>query len=318
MNRFILNAILLLSTVMFCAGCDKENDLKSSVIEGLTIDNYPKVDGSTSTAPLNKIIACKLLGVKYKWVKEYSNLQGVQPKLNKKNSAKINDQIKSSQTHQSFLNLINREADLILSARKMSPDEKAYAEAAGVSLIETPIALDAFVFIVHPDNSIKSLTTKQVQNIYTGETKNWKEVGGSDAEIMPYVRNANSGSQELMESLVMKDLDISQFPESPYELMAFSMTGAFERVQGDKNSICYTVYYYKENIITETSVKGIAIDGVYPDKETISNRSYPYTAEVYAVIRSDLDKSSMAYKIYDWLPTKSGKDVISESGYVPY
>ena len=315
----VFNAVLILSAGLICTSCDNdEKEIKSSIIEGLTIDNYPKVDGSTSTGPLNTIIACKLLNVKYKWVQDFNNIQKVKPNLSKKNSDKIQEQIKSSQTHQSFINLINGDAELILSARKLSSDEKAHAEAAGVSLIETPIALDAFVFIVHPVNSIKSLTTKQVQNIYTRKITNWKEVGGNDAEIKPYVRNANSGSQELMETLVMKDLDISQLPESPYELMAFSMTGAFEVVDRDKNSICYTVFYYKEQIITETPVKSIAIDGIYPDKKTISNKSYPYVAEVYAVIRSDLDKSSMAYKIYDWLQTSTGKEVINESGYVAY
>ncbi len=318
MKKPILSIVLVWSILWVCTSCDKETHLQSTIIEGLTLNNYPKIDGSTSTAPLNRIIACKLLGINYTWVNHYSNLKEVQPKLNQTNSAKFNEQIKSSQTHQSIIHLIDKETDLILSARTMSPDEKAYADAAGVTLIEIPIALDAFVFIVNPENEIKSLTTQQVQDIYTGKLTNWKEVGGRDAEINAYVRNANSGSQELMETLVMKDLDISQFPESPFELMAFSMTGAFEVVDGNKDAICYTVYYYKEHIITYTPVRSIAIDGVTPNKTSIANKSYPYVAEVYAVIRSDLDRSSMAYQIYSWLQTAAGKQTIQKSGYIPY
>ena len=317
MNRFVLNVVLALSIIMIYTSCNKQ-DIKPSIIEGLTIDNYPKVDGSTSTAPLNTIIASKLLGAKYKWVKGYNNTQSVELNLKKENSEKIKERVKSSQTHQSFVNLINKEADLILSARKLSEDEKAIADAAGVSLIETPIALDAFVFIIHPKNPIKTLTHKQIQDIYTGKITNWEEVGGSYATIKPYVRNANSGSQELMEALVMKDLGIKEFPVSLSELLAQSMTGAFEVVNNSPFSICYTVYYYKEHIITETPLKSISVNGIFPDKESISNKSYPYVAEVYAVIRDDLDKSSMAHKVYEWLQTKEGKQVISESGYVPY
>ncbi|MCC8187743.1 MAG: substrate-binding domain-containing protein [Bacteroides sp.] len=318
MKKSILSVVLVWAILWTYTSCDKEEHVRSKIIEGLTLDNYPKIDGSTSTAPLNLIIACKLLDIDYQWVNPYSNLKEVEPKLNKKNAAKLKEQIRSSQTHPSIIHLIDKETDLILSARTMSPDEKAHAEAAGVSLIETPIALDAFVFIIHPDNEIESLTTKQVQDIYTGQLTNWKEVGGSDSEIHAYVRNANSGSQELTESLVMKDLDITDLPESPYELMAFTMTGAFEVVDGDRDAICYTVYYYKEHIITTTPVKSIAMDGVYADKQTIANKSYPFVAEVYAVIRSDLDKSSMAYQIYNWLQTTAGKQTISESGYIPY
>lgn len=59
-------------------------------------------------------------------------------------------------------------------------------------------------------------------------------------------------------------------------------------------------------------MKHIRVDGVYPDR----NKSYQYTTEVYAVIREDAGSSSMAYKLYDWLLTESGQQVVNESGYV--
>jgi phosphate transport system substrate-binding protein len=319
-NRFVLITAFILSAIAACtSSCNIVKDnIGPPLIQGLTLDNYPKVDGSTSTEPLNAIIACRLLGIDYEWIWN-NNIRTVEPSLNKKeNSEKFRRLIKSSQTHQAFVNLINKEADLILSARTISPDEKAGADAARVSLIETPIALDAFVFIVNPDNPIESLTTTQAQGIYTGTITNWKEVGGNDAQIDPYVRNANSGSQKLMETLVMKDLQIKEFDENRSELI-FSMAGALDWVSRDTDSICYTVYYYKEYIASHgRGAKSIAINGIYPDRGTISDKSYPYTAPVYAVIRSDLDKSSKAYIIYEWLQTEAGKQVINESGYVPY
>jgi phosphate transport system substrate-binding protein len=200
----------------------------------------------------------------------------------------------------------------------MSADEKASADAEGISLIETPIALDAFIFIINQENPVQSLTIKQVQDIYTGGITNWRQVGGNNEAINPYVRNANSGSQELMETLVMKDLEIMDFPENSSELI-FSMAGALDRVSHDPNSICYTLYYYKERMATGTwNIKNLAINGIFPDWGTISNKSYPFTAEIYAVIRSDLNESSMAYKLYEWLQTEAGKDAIYGSGYPPY
>ena len=49
--------------------------------------------------------------------------------------------------------------------------------------------------MINPMNPWR-LTIEQIQKIYTGEIRNWKEVGGNDATINPYIRNANSGSQE--------------------------------------------------------------------------------------------------------------------------
>ena len=314
MKKFLLIAFFALSALLIYTGCDKFDKLISSLIVGLTTENYPKMDGSTSTEPLNAIIFCKLFDIDYKWVPEFYNLQKIEPKLNKRDTEKFLKLIKNSGTHQSYLNLIDKKADLILNARKISSDEKAYAEANGVSLIETPIATDALIFIINPLNPITSLTSEQIQDIYTGKITNWKEVGGKDAEIIPYVRNANSGSQELMEEF----FDVADFPVSRDELIIFNMTGAFDAIEGDVNAICYTVFYYKENIAPGYNAKSVTVDGVYPSKETISNKSYPYVAPVYAVIRSDLDKLSMANKLYEWLLTEAGRQTIIESGYVPY
>ena len=35
---------------------------------GIKLDNYPRVDGSTSTQPLQMIVACKLFGLPTEWV----------------------------------------------------------------------------------------------------------------------------------------------------------------------------------------------------------------------------------------------------------
>jgi uncharacterized repeat protein (TIGR02543 family) len=89
-------------------------------INGLTIMNYPLVDGSTSTAPLNTLIACKLLDMVYDWrLSLYDGAWGIEPYL-KDDAEKLQERVKSSQTNQSFLNLIDNKADLILSARTLS------------------------------------------------------------------------------------------------------------------------------------------------------------------------------------------------------
>lgn len=307
---------LLVTITCFLCACndDPKPDFTN---EDFTFKNYPKVDGSTSTAPLQNIIACRLLGVDYKWepLMHAYFIWEVKPDANAIPEGFWEERIKTSQTHQSIINLIDGEADLILSARKMSKDEKAHADAKGITLTETPIALDALVFLANPDNPVKSVTTEQIQSIYAGEITNWNGVGGNNSIIMPFTRNANSGSQELMETLVMTDKKIADWPESQ-ELG--SMILAFSEVMYDPTGLSYTVQYYKENIVRNKEIKTLSINGIYPDKKTLASRTYPYTAEIYVSIRSNLDKNSMAYKLYQLLQTKDGKSLIDESGYIPY
>ena len=294
--------------------CKKETNNLPFTIEGITMENYPKVDGSTSTDPLNRLIACKLLGYNYKW-EQALFMNGLWYLSTDIPQEFVTDRLKSSQTHNSIINLIDTQADLILSARKMSPDEKEYADNAGVSLIETPIALDAFIFVANLSNPVKSLTTKQVQDIYTGKIKNWKEVGGNDKTIKPYIRNQNSGSQELMETLVMQGLKIADF-NVDYEPELPSMYQVFSTLRSDVDALGYTVYYYKEQIVRDKVVKSLAINAVEPTEKSIKNKTYPYIAEVYVAIRSDLDKNSMTYKLYELLSSEAAKSVIAESGYI--
>ncbi len=308
-----VSGIMLISLLLF--SCESKNVDPPLVLEGITMENYPRVDGSTSVEPLQTLIACKLLGGRYQWRQawEANGTWVLQPDYDDIPREFFLERIKTSQTHNSFINLIDNNADLTLSARKMSGEEKAYADSKGVTLIETPVALDAFVLLVNPSNPVKSLTTEQLRDIYLGKLTNWKDVGGKDVPINPYIRNANSGSQELMELLVMQGQEL---PDWPQEIIS-SMLQAFSTIRYDVNGICYTVYYYKEWIVRDhTGVKSLAVNGIYPDKKSISSKIYPYTAPVYAVIRSDLDPGSMAYRLYELLQTPAGKGVIRESGYV--
>ena len=320
--------LFLVFFMIFCGtSCVNEDDSDDidrnlAILDGFTLDNYPKVDGSTSTDPLNVLIACKLIGIKNQWTRG-KNGMFIEPLLKSTNNIKkFEARVKSSQTHQSFINLIDKKADLILSARKMSPDEKAHADSKGITLIETPIALDAFIFIVNPENPVTSLTIEQIQDIYTGKITNWNEAGGDDLEIRPFLRNANSGSQELMESLVMKDIEGMWFQENPEvtskKQIIYSMVPVIDDVARYEDSICYTIYYFKETMLKNhrNVTKTIAINGIYPNEENIKNNTYSLSTEVYAIIRSDLSASSKAYKLYEFLQTELGKDVIRESGYL--
>ena len=60
MNRFALILVLMLSAIMICTSCKKDKE-NFRGIEGISFENYPKVDGSTSARALNVMVACKFL-----------------------------------------------------------------------------------------------------------------------------------------------------------------------------------------------------------------------------------------------------------------
>jgi phosphate transport system substrate-binding protein len=217
--------ITVLAIAIACTGCGNgEDDFIG--IENISFENYPKVDGSTSAKALSRMVACKLLGIRYDW--QLVPLTGmdhavrpmyvewtVTPEakdIPQRYADFFGQQVMTSQTHGAFMNLIDGNADMILTHRTISPDEKEHADAAGVTLIETSIALDAFVFIVSPNNPVKSLTGDEIKKIYTEEITNWSQVGGSDERMDVFTRPRNSGSEEVFRTLVMDGLAPSDFP----------------------------------------------------------------------------------------------------------
>jgi len=67
-------------------------------------------------------------------------------------------------------------ADIGMASRALSSDEQ--------DLIGTPIARDGISIILHASNPVSSLTKEEIVSIYTGQVRNWKTLGGSDATIV--------------------------------------------------------------------------------------------------------------------------------------
>jgi phosphate transport system substrate-binding protein len=96
------------------------------------------------------------------------------------------------------------------------------------------------------------------------------------------------------------------------------MYPVFSSIEGEPGGLGYTVYYYKENMVRDGfGVKTLAVNEIFPSKETIHDRTYPFTAEVYMIVRADIDRSSMAYKVCEYMQAEGGRKIVEESGYIP-
>ena len=83
-------------------------------------------------------------------------------------------------------------------------DERMKLQDAGKSFKEVIVANDALSVIVNPSNKVSQLTRQQIEGIYTGKIKNWKEVGGDDMTIVVYSRETSSGTYEFFKEEVFK------------------------------------------------------------------------------------------------------------------
>ena len=318
-----LRAIYVIALAMLSAfsiaSCSSDDDMDSS-LSGITLNEWPMTDCSTSTRPLRDLVAYDRLDVPYRWAKDFlssatydirPDFSGI-PFLYKDYLAKNI----CSGTHGAYTNLMEGKADVIIASRDISRNEKASAESLGVELETAPLAIDALVFIVNPNNPVKNLTADQVRKIYTGEITNWKEVGGVDHAITPYIRDVDSGSQEKMETLVMNGLTMIDGTYMP-EIIGFQMIAPYMQLENDEYGIAYTPFFYCTAMIRDLlQVKMLSIDGVAPSKESLRENKYPFVSNIYAAVRKSESHKSKAYKLYQFLFTEKGAGLIDESGYI--
>ena len=274
---------------------------------------YPCLDGSTVAVPLLVEFARQHLG----FSDDIANRLGA-----------------VSTTHDAYLNLIQKlpntyfsgyigktdfidtqqPVDLII-ATAASADELALAAQEGVTLIQKPICYDAFVFITNVDNPVNSLTIEQIKGIYSGSITNWKEVGGKDQEIIPYQREANSGSQTAMIELVMKDTPMLPAPMARVVVGMGHLVEAVAEYQNDTMSIGYTYKYYVDMLYKNPHIKTLKIDGISADDGNIRLGLYPLTTNYYGVIRST-DKKAVGGRFLDWILSQEGQLCVRQAGYI--
>lgn len=273
---------------------DKDSPAEARKQFAFTRETFPQLNGSTSTVPLGKAIAAVLLG---------------------ETQEEVSDLIRFSKTTASYRQLMAGYADLLIAAEPAAViwEEKA---TRGFEWEMSPFAVDGLVFVVNADNPVDSLTTEQVQKIYTGEITNWAQVGGDDLDIVPFQRNAEAGSQTAMLKLVMGDLPMM---DAPAEYVRGEMGDLIEAVaayDGTAAAIGYTVYYYANDMKMADGLKIIAIDGVEPCDETIRSGAYPFLNNYYTLIPAGLPEDAPAKILYDWLLSEHGQRLVAQQGYV--
>lgn len=75
---------------------------------------------------------------------------------------------------------------------------------------EHVIMKDTVVPIVHPMNSVKSLTRDQLVDILTGRITNWKQVGGQDSRIVVVAAPRGSGTRKYIQDALMNDANYAE------------------------------------------------------------------------------------------------------------
>ncbi|MCA1959216.1 MAG: substrate-binding domain-containing protein, partial [Desulfomonile sp.] len=108
-------------------------------------------------------------------------------------------------TAEGFARLIKGEVDVVMASRKITDAEIAEATGKGIDPVSKSLGLIALAVIVNMGNTVADLTMEQLRRIFTGEVKDWSEVGGNSGPIRVTTREVPKiGIGVAFQQVVMK------------------------------------------------------------------------------------------------------------------
>lgn len=211
-----------------------------------------------------------------------------------------------------FAALQNKTTDLCNASRKIKSAEIANCiKAFGKRPTEYKVALDGLSIYVSTDNPIKELSVEQLELIFTGKLKNWKEVGGADGPITVYSRENSSGTYEFFKEQVLKGKD--------FMASAQTMPGTaavMQAVAKDPTGIGYGGAGYgagAKHLPIKKNANSAAVD---PTEENVLNGKYPIWRHLFIYVNPALDSGEIGAYLA-WIRSDAGQKVVKDVGYFP-
>lgn len=293
-NYFSLAVMLFVVASVVFFGCKrKTDDVQKSVIT---------VKGSDTMVNLSQ-----------KWAEEYMKIH-----------PEVSIQVTGGGSGTGIAALLNKTTEIANASREMKSDEYDDAKTKGIAPFTYKVALDGIAVIVNPKNKVDMLTVKQVSDIFSGKTKNWKELGGADMPITLYGRENSSGTYEFFKDHVLGKVDGRQVDYSPSTQVLQGTAALGEAVARDVKGIGYggVGYFAERNDVKILHIKKDENSPAYSPAENNKVNydliwSGDYSISRYLYCFTDGEATGAVKDFMDFIVSAKGQDIVKTMEYIP-
>ncbi|MEG0254444.1 phosphate ABC transporter substrate-binding protein PstS family protein [Vagococcus sp.] len=172
-------------------------------------------------------------------------------------------------------------------------------------LVDHQVAVVGLTPIVNKEVGIKDISKENLKKIFTGEIKNWKEVGGKDQEVVLLNRAAGSGSRHTFEQWVLDGAESKNAQEQ-------ESTGMVRQiVSTTPGAISYVAFSY----VTD-EVATLSIDHVKPTEENVkTNKWFVWS---YEHMYTKGEPKGLTKEFLDFMVSEDvQKEIVPQLGYIP-
>lgn len=190
--------------------------------------------------------------------------------------------------------------DIGNSSRALKDSEKEKG------VVENVIAIDGIAVITNNSNEVENLTKEDLIKIYTGEIKNWKELGGKDENIVVLGREAGSGTRGAFEEL------LGIVDSCVYAGELDSTGGVKAKVASTEG----TIGYVSLDVVDDT-VKALKLDGVEATEANIKAGSYLLSRPFVMATNGEISaQNEIVQTWFDYIKSAKGQEVIKSVGLI--
>ena len=209
--------------------------------------------------------------------------------------------------------LQNNQTDIANSSRPIKPAEiSACIKAFNKKPREYKVCLDGLSVYVNSANPLTELSLEQLEKIFTGKVKNWKEVGGQDLPITVVSRENSSGTYEFFKEHVLKGQDFAASAQT----MA-GTAAVLQSLSQEPKAIGYGGAAYGLKGAKALKIKkDDSSPAIEPTEATVLSGTYPIWRYLNVYLNPEIDKGEIAAYL-NWIRSDEGQKIVKEVGYYP-
>lgn len=188
-----------------------------------------------------------------------------------------------------------------------TPDQ----EKAGIQ--NNDIVIEPFTLVVNPSVSVRNLSSKQAEAIFTGEIANWNQAGGSDMKVIRINRPESSGTRAVQQKTVLGGK-----PFSNDQLIMDSSGAVLTAATTTKGAIAFVELDFAEK--NKGKVEAVSFNGAACTPENVKAGKYPLFSYGHAYLnpaKTEAKTLAVAEDFLKFILSQSFQDeVVPKAGYM--